>query len=379
VTLPACALAGLLLAAPPPASAAPAFGLGEHLALAREYMHGNSEHALKALRVWLSAEVDRALAELRRRPEAVSEKPLRPGEIDARDVEAALVLHLHVGLLAIASRSLGTAGFHLQAAEGLHLWLQELAKKRRDERAELVSQEGRPLAVGPSAIHPRVSERDFYLTLTGACLGLWGLDAAERFAEAGLRRLPTDGEMLLLAGAVQEAVATERSVQGPTGDARRALDRAERLLRGALAVDERDLEARLRLGHVLLIQDRLTEAERPLETVASEASESPLRYLAWLFLARLRDARGDLTRAAEAYQQALASAPDGQAAHLGLAWLREREAGPSEAHDLVGTHLRAPSSPAEDKDPWSGYILGPLRLTRPSALVDRLRAKVAAP
>jgi tetratricopeptide (TPR) repeat protein len=287
-----------------------------------------------------------------------------PTEVELHDVEAAVLLHAHVGLLALREVLPVEAAVHFSSARRLLEWAHAVARRRRED------------PVG-GFLAPRIEERDFYLGLTGSSLALWGLSAAERFADAGLRRLPTDADILLVSGCVQEAMATEHSASGRGGEARRAIEQAAKLFHSALAVDPGRLEARLRLGRLRSLQGRAVEAELPLETVAREATDPRLSYLAWLFLGRLHDQRHRLDRAVDAYERALAAQPDSQAARLGLAWVRDRQAGPQAAHRTLMELLGSTPRPDRAPDPWWGYALGPRELA--AAALDRVRSAVMAP
>lgn len=337
--------------------------LGAYLELASRYRSGDLR-PVEEIRRWLPSELDLAIDDLRRRGDAVSEAPHAPGEIAAHDIEAAILLHAHVAFLVLRRTSQAEANAHLTSAERLFTWLSARARARHADEAE--------------RIVLRIQPRDFYLGLAGSTLALWNLHSAEGFARKGLKQLPKDAELLLLSGCVQEAIATQRSLEGDSDGARRSRADAERLYRDALSADSEVVEARLRLGRVLLEQERVDEAELPLETVASGAGDRAQRYLAWLFLGRLHERRRRPEQAAHAYEQALALYPDAQAARLGLALVEDKQADAAAAHlTLLEGFTKPQQTDTARRDPWCEYPFGPRGLAQ--AALERLHDRVVAP
>jgi tetratricopeptide (TPR) repeat protein len=342
----------------------PAGRLDAYLKLAARYRSGDSR-PVSEIRRWLPVEVELAIDELCRRGDAVRESPRAPGGIAVHDVEAAILLHAHVAFLALRRAGLTEANAHLTSAWRLFTWISALARSRAGRSAD---------PAGRIAL--RIEPREFYMGIVGSTLALWKLDSAEDFAKKGLRQLPKDAQLLLLAGCVQDAIAIQLSVEGDGGGARKRRTNAERLYRSALAVGGVLEEARLRLGRVRLTQGRVTQAEEPLATVAQGAGDRRQRYLAWLFLGQLYDRRQRPARAAHAYQQALALYPDAQAARLGLAWVEDRQAGAAAARRTLLEGFTRPQTEAA-RDPWLEYAFGPPGLA--GAALERMYQRVVTP
>jgi tetratricopeptide (TPR) repeat protein len=150
--------------------------------------------------------------------------------------------------------------------------------------------------------------------------------------------------------------------------------RAETLLKRALAARPDFVDARLRLGHVLVEQRQYDAALPHLARVVSESRDPMLVYYAHLFAG---DAALGLDRPSESrtsYERALEVYPEAQAARLGLgAALRaggDREAALSA---VMTTLTVAPRSRDGDDDPWWQYYEGD------GANVDRLLRELRAP
>ena len=150
--------------------------------------------------------------------------------------------------------------------------------------------------------------------------------------------------------------------------------RAEALLKRALAAQPDFVDARLRLGHVL-IEQREHEAALPhLAQVIAETSDPLLTYYAHLFAG---DAALALDRPAESrasYERALTSHPEAQSARLGLAAALRAGGDRAAAADAAMVTLTIPPGARdEEHDPWWIYYSGD------ATNVDRLLADLRAP
>ena len=122
--------------------------------------------------------------------------------------------------------------------------------------------------------------RNWYVLTVSYCQR-WKLDAAERLLTAAIEDFPDEPEILLLDGAMAESA--------------RAPSRAQTALRAALARDPSLLEARVRLGRLLLVAGRDADARRELTaalTAARAAKHDFGIYFAAGFLADLDDRAG---------------------------------------------------------------------------------------
>jgi len=227
--------------------------------------------------------------------------------------------------------------------------------------------------------------RRFFVATARRSLEALCLADVRGWTRAGLKWFPGDAELLLAEGTAAETAAVfgrsmalaqlrARLSDEERPDARRELERARDTFERALAADPSLLEARLRLGHALSRLGKHELARGELERVASAASAGEMRYLCQLFLARVHDASGRRAEAARAYREALAAAPAGQAAAIGLAQLlgRDGDGRPGRAV-LTQSVAHAPRQGA--RDPYWSYPAG---LDQPGdAALDALRAEIA--
>jgi tetratricopeptide (TPR) repeat protein len=177
---------------------------------------------------------------------------------------------------------------------------------------------------------------------------------------------PDDAEMLLLSGIAEEIFASPRLFSMSAGAHRNALERAEGYLREAVAIAPDRMEARLRLGRVLMQRGRIAEARDLLKSVTG-VEDARLFYLAALFLGGLEDEAGHTPGAADWYTQAIARMPAAQAAGLASSELQHRA---GERQKAAGT-LDAAISEKNTDDPWWGYVFG--EYWRTDLLLDALR------
>ncbi len=130
---------------------------------------------------------------------------------------------------------------------------------------------------------------------------------------------------------------------------------AEGFYRRALELEPTLVEARLRLGHLLLESGRRTQARDELRRALAAATEPRDAYLACLFLGRVAEDGGDSGAALESYGRAVAAWPGAQTARIALASVHERLGHVEE--------VRASIAPLVDRgaatpDPWGAYFLG---------------------
>ena len=97
------------------------------------------------------------------------------------------------------------------------------------------------------------------------------------------------------------------------------LSRAERNYRAALAQKPSCIEARLRLGRVLLLQGKNEAAFAELQMAHREAGSAHLRYLALLFMGVAHEESKTFEAALQAYEAAAREYPTSQASRLARA------------------------------------------------------------
>lgn len=140
------------------------------------------------------------------------------------------------------------------------------------------------------------------------------LEDAVAVGRIGLELFPGDAELLLAVGASFEKWARLLDA-GRDG----RLANAARYLAQAVAADPARATTRVHLGRVLWRQGRLDEAQAALEAASGLGDDADPLYLAHTFLGHVHQRAGRSKDAVESFHRALAIAPDGQAAALGLA------------------------------------------------------------
>jgi tetratricopeptide (TPR) repeat protein len=184
-----------------------------------------------------------------------------------------------------------------------------------------------------------------------------------------LSLFPKDPDLLFLSGCEHESFARPsiqaavRSVKLPPGydmavqSEEVELRQAETRFRRAL--DERPafVEARIRLGRVLLMRGRGREAAEELRRASTGTDEDLLKYFSAMFLGAAEEAIGNGDAAAALYDRASSLYPNAQSPHLAqsaLARRRNDRAGALSAIERV--FQRAAADPDGD-DPWWKYDL----------------------
>ncbi|MCG6924107.1 MAG: tetratricopeptide repeat protein [Acidobacteria bacterium] len=366
-------------------AAGPPIGLLSYGELTAEYQAGDRETALRRIRRWRRGEIREALRALREEGDRREKLVLPTGEevgelpvgMDFELVEAAALMHVEAGLRELQSLDGARAESQLSAATSLVEWSHKLKAERARERVRLLANLRRPEdstgELDPALwdelnrallIDLKIDPREFYVALAAGTLAVGFPETALGFAEKARKAAPLDGEALLLSACVKEGLALGEEVRTHERKARRLREEAAALFREALDADPAQIEARLRLGGLLLAQGRPQEAEPLLQQVAEQARDNERRYLALLLLGRASELRENPDAAAASYRLALEAWPHSQAARLALARCLEGSAGPSAAHPLVLASLLDSREPAREPDPWWSYPSGPRGLAK---------------
>ncbi len=360
----------LLVAAQAP-GVTPEYDLTSYLAVAAAYGSADHAAALREIREWPPAVIRAAVRDLRGRSRQLRSVSTSPGEIAFGTVEAAVLMHAEAGLLSLEALNREEAAGHLGASVALYQWSRDAAAEAQNSGREATT-----ARFGPTPgleIRPRIDVRDFSVALAAAALAAGSPTTAHPFAERARRIAPLDPEVQLVYGCVAEGLAEEQLLRQRGSEAAAWRDQAAVALLDALALDEGLLEARLRLGRLLIVQGRSIEAESIIDEVEAHARDDRLRYLARLFLGRLAERQGRHDEAARAYTRALEAWPDSQAARLALGRAVERSSGPAAALPLVAASLAASRRLDRAADPWWFYRFGPPGLAK--AALDRVWTK----
>jgi predicted Zn-dependent protease len=184
-----------------------------------------------------------------------------------------------------------------------------------------------------------------------------------RHVARALELFRNDTGILALAGATHETLSTPL-MQAGVGDDRALreqlqlqsasgeLARSEDLLRQALRRDERQVEARLRLGNVLGLRGKHAEALRELERAVAEAGEDRVvAYYARMLHGRELDAAGRRLDARTAYEGAGRLFPAAPAPRLALSQLLRASGDAAAAAEMLARLVDGDKG----DDPWWEY------------------------
>jgi tetratricopeptide (TPR) repeat protein len=353
-----------------------------YLAIVEHYRTRRTGEAVAAILAWPNAAVDRSVSGLWALRGRVRRCPVRPDEVDAADLDAAVLLHTDASAAAYLAADLPSFHFHLDSARKL-VELRHAVTVMTGAANEVPNDDCRA--------GPPIDRRDWYLAMATILLGLWELPTADRLAQFGLEAAPGDPEMLLAAGSIRETnayAAAHEELRPPNvrmnvdqfvranlrqSTIERSLGDALALFEKALAARDAPLEARLRLGSVLSALGRTADAYTALRSVVDCSSVTDERYLAHLFLGRLADEEGAVQEAVDQYQQAANVLPHSQAARVALAFALDR-AGEPGGRALLRETLAEPWPRDGWDDPWWTYYFGQFRQGR--QLLDTLRQQV---
>jgi len=233
-------------------------------------------------------------------------------------IRAAALLHTEAILL-------GTGDFRLHV-EAARRWM---GKAKASERKDF--------------------ERRWFLLLAYYFMGSVQTSEARAVLESAILEFPRDGELRLALGTVYETAAWIE-------DNAAFLNNAEQQLRAVVAAEPDSEEARLRLGRVLAMQNKVDEAMTELAWVLSRTEDTQFQLVAHLTIGAVRKEQGELDEAIESYRQATALDPACQVAAIALAHLLHAKGDPEGSlHLLEGFFER---SEARSDDLWFRYLLG---------------------
>ena len=186
------------------------------------------------------------------------------------------------------------------------------------------------------------------------------------FVNQACEALPDDVPLLTTAAWLHEQLALAPVRLGNTGEAgfgevrrtkRDHLLAAARRASAALAVAPDASEAALRLARALMLLEQVSSArQRLLLLVEGAGVTTPHRYLARLLLGELEARAGDPERAERLFRDASELIPEGPAARLALARLRDTRGDRRGAARVLEPILTAET--ANVIDPWVDYLLG---------------------
>jgi tetratricopeptide (TPR) repeat protein len=204
------------------------------------------------------------------------------------------------------------------------------------------------------------------------------VNVAPAFLERALDGFPNDPDLLLLAGAARELRASPRvqdaddlgDTRGRVGSAKDNLRRAEDFYRRAANSAPNQVEARVRLGHVLCLTGRHREALAELDAAEQARAavvqaggfvDQPVLYFLALFAGEAEEGLNQLDSARQAYARASALYPNAGSAWLDLSRL-ELRGGSRDAALAAVVRMSQPATREDADDPWRKYpSAGPAR------------------
>ena len=240
--------------------------------------------------------------------------------------------------------------------------------------------DGQQTAIGLGEIHWEIGrmlldrvkpERDAMVSLWYRATAAWMQRDGQYDAlhlEHARNMFPSDADLAFLSGAESETYAGAsiqsfvKSAVLPTGivlDIRSEgaeLRTAETFLRRAVQLNPSLVEARIRLGHVLLARGKPQDAATELRAAAAVVADSEplLRYFTGMFLGAAEEALGHFTEARASYARAAADYPRAQSPHLAMSALATRLGDRTGALAAIASVFSLPRT-AMDDDPWWTY------------------------
>ncbi len=161
-----------------------------------------------------------------------------------------------------------------------------------------------------------------------------------------------------------------------SSSARTHLERARGFLLRALDADPDMVEARVRLGHVLLELKESRAAADQLQRALGGELDPPIRYCAELFLGDALASLDDPAAARTAFERAAALFPDAQSPWVALSRLARAQGDRALAASVLERVLQPSPGARRFEDPWWTYYLRDT--DTPERLLDQWRLTVAA-
>lgn len=182
--------------------------------------------------------------------------------------------------------------------------------------------------------------------------------AQRAFLESALKVTKDDPGVLLMAGTLEELLASSRMDMAPSsarGVSRQAhLREAERVYRRVLEVDAASVEARVRLARVFVQTDRPQAACDVLNGVQIEG-RSAIAYFVHVVRGEALESLEHFDEARRAYLQAIEMYPQAPSGALAASHLARRQGDRAGAAAFIVRMLEFARGEAED--PWAGYFV----------------------
>lgn len=314
---------------------------------------------------------------------------------------------LRLGELAAASRRQGDANYVLRRGALLHTDVAISAGARvfeeisprttgASQRITINIEDGRGTSTYSGVIHWDIARTlldairptgdpmvRLWYRATAAWMQARGYHENTDHLVQGRRLFPNDAALLFLSGCEHESFARPsiqaavRSVVLPPGlelvvkSEEAELREAENFFRQALAANPDLLEARLRLGRVLLLRERPREAADELRRARAAADEDVMKYFVSLFLGAAEEALGNFDAADRLYAAASARYPTAQSPHIARSALARRRGDRQGALSGIERVFQLAAAHPDSDDPWWTYDRAAGR--NGDELIDELR------
>ncbi|HEV7501953.1 MAG TPA: hypothetical protein VGQ33_18190 [Vicinamibacteria bacterium] len=195
--------------------------------------------------------------------------------------------------------------------------------------------------------------RAWYAALGHFFIGSYYSADALPFLERGAARFPEDVEIAMARAELYEARGTDTS--GLTREERADLTMAESLYREILGRENAPVEARLRLGRVLVLTGPSDRALVELEAVSASKPPDRTTYLSHLFAGDILRRASRLSEAEQEFGLAVDRWPAGQAAGLGRAEILHLL---GDRTGAAGAVRKATAGGGLGTDPYRTYTFG---------------------
>lgn len=355
--------------------AAPNVPLQAYLDLIEQYRRGEFSSAVVKLSEWTREDTTKSVVALMTRRTAFGDIP------DVPVMFAAAMLHTDAAFDAAAKLAPSSGAFHLRAAADLLMWT--VLHEPNDRRHLFARRDWRLMvtrvlnfyvawSVEQSLVDPHPGPRR---------VDPVAMDPTEMSHARATEFIAPDADTELARGSLAEGFAYMSAREAKTNREKepRALvvqcrQRAEDHFRLALSLRPDMMDARLRLGRVLLDVGRVSEADVELRAVVVAAADARTVHLASLFLGEASEQAGHFEAAVQHYARAVALRPESQTAHVALAQASERMGDMDRARSVIAWFLRRPDPRGSQNDDWTSYPWG--QFQEGFEALGRLRASV---
>jgi len=327
-----------------------------YLDLIEQYRRGESAPAVAKLRSWTQSETTKAVVALMTRRTDALQIP------DVAAMYAATMLHTDAAFTAVEALRPSEGSFHLRAAADLLMWT---VLKVPDERRWLFARRDWRLMVTRVLnfyIEWNVEQSVFKPNPAPLGPALFGWAPTQMGQARANEIIEDDADMELALGSLAEGFAymNAQEFKIDQSEEQRALvlqlrQRAEGHFRRALGLRSDMVEARLRLGRVLLDADRTAEVQVELGAVLKGTGDPRVVHLALLFLGEAAEKAGRFEEATELYRRAVDIRPNCQAARVALAYASERMGDMDRARSVVASFLDRNQPRGVPVDDWTSY------------------------